>query len=342
MRAVVRVFAAAFVVLALVLMWGWVRPAGERGDAIEAARERGGLSLEERFVQTNGITLHVVLAGPADGTPVMLLHGLPDFWWGWHRQIGPLAAAGLRVIVPDLRGHNLSDKPESVAAYYTSVLKDDIIRLIEALGYDTVSLVGHDAGAGLAWLLAIEHPERIERIVSFGIGHPLAFRAMAQQRSVPWLTRTFYGSLRWLVRSSAPEWIASWNDWGALVALVRQGANGAFPDEDLPLYRQAWERGNSFRYMMHWYRAMFTEPLVEYTRPTRTPVPALVVALGRDLTVPQKPSRDSADFAEDVRIVELEDATHWVLQEQPERVTELILEHLATAGGAAKAITGAP
>ena len=102
-------------------------------------------------VHTNGITLHCVEAGPKEGPLVILLHGFPEYWWAWRYQIEPLAQAGFRVLVPDQRGYNLSDKPEGRRAYDLGTLAKDVLGLSEALGYRTCSLVGHDWGGLVAW-----------------------------------------------------------------------------------------------------------------------------------------------------------------------------------------------
>ena len=114
--------------------------------------------MEDTRVDVNRISLHVVAAGPADGPVVILLHGFPEFWYGWRRQIGPLAAAGLRVLVPDQRGYNLSDKPERVSAYGLDTLAADVISLADTVGREKVSLVGHDWGGIVAWWTALRHP----------------------------------------------------------------------------------------------------------------------------------------------------------------------------------------
>jgi len=90
-----------------------------------------GTHLEHKIIPTNGINLHVVFSGPEDGNPVILLHGFPEFWRGWLKQIEPLAKAGYRVIVPDQRGYNLSDKPKGVSAYHIDILAQDVIGLID-------------------------------------------------------------------------------------------------------------------------------------------------------------------------------------------------------------------
>src|SRR5512139_2763147 len=111
------------------------------------------MELEHDYLNTNGIRLHVVQAGPKSGIPVLLLHGFPEFWYGWRKQIPSLAEAGFRVIVPDQRGYHLSDKPKGIKCYRVDELVRDIVGLINALEYQKVNLVGHDWGATVAWML---------------------------------------------------------------------------------------------------------------------------------------------------------------------------------------------
>ena len=85
------------------------------------------MTIEFDYLETNGVKLHTALAGPADGEPVILLHGFPEAWFGWENQIEPLVGSGFRVIVPDQRGYNLSDKPGGVEQYKMQVLVDDIL-----------------------------------------------------------------------------------------------------------------------------------------------------------------------------------------------------------------------
>ena len=94
----------------------------------------------------NGVTLHVAEAGPQDGTPVILLHGFPEFWYGWRYQIGALAEAGYRVVVPDQRGYDLSDKPKGIANYDVDKLADDVVALAAHYTSAPVNLFGHDWG----------------------------------------------------------------------------------------------------------------------------------------------------------------------------------------------------
>src|SRR5215203_4554212 len=122
-------------------------------------------NLEDMHLTTNGVMLHAVAAGPSDGPLVILLHGFPEFWYGWRHQIEPLAAVGYRVLVPDLRGYNLSSKPEGFRAYTLDVLAEDVLGLATTFGQSKFAIVGHDWGGALAWHLAARHPDRIDRAV---------------------------------------------------------------------------------------------------------------------------------------------------------------------------------
>ncbi len=100
--------------------------------------------MDHHYIETNGICLHVVQDGPEDGPLVILLHGFPEFWYGWRQQIPFLANAGYRVWAPDQRGYNLSDKPRGIAAYNLDELAADVAGLIETSGREQAILVGHD------------------------------------------------------------------------------------------------------------------------------------------------------------------------------------------------------
>lgn len=122
--------------------------------------------------QVNGLSLHVVEAGPAEGPLLLLLHGFPEFWWGWRHQITPLAECGYHVVVPDMRGYNLSDAPQEVSDYRLPTLVADVIALADSYGADRFRLVGHDWGGIVAWGVGIHHSERLERLVVMDAPHP--------------------------------------------------------------------------------------------------------------------------------------------------------------------------
>jgi len=130
------------------------------------------MAFESLYATVNGLNMHYVTAG--EGPPVILLHGFPDTHQIWRRQIPVLAAAGLRVIAPDLRGYGKTDMPPDVSAYAVQFLADDVLRLMDALGIEKAVVVGHDWGALIGWHLAMHAPERITRYAALSVGHPEA------------------------------------------------------------------------------------------------------------------------------------------------------------------------
>src|SRR5947209_11188460 len=124
--------------------------------------------VEHRYATVRGVQLHYAEAGA--GTPLVLVHGAPQNWWMWRDQIMPFAAAGYRVICPDLRGYGWSEKPPR--GYRKDELMLDVLALLDELGIERTCWVGHDFGAMTGMLAALGHPERIERFVSLSIPHP--------------------------------------------------------------------------------------------------------------------------------------------------------------------------
>jgi pimeloyl-ACP methyl ester carboxylesterase len=126
--------------------------------------------LREGYAEIGDQRLHYVEAG--EGPLVVLLHGFPEFWYGWRQQIQPLAAAGFRVVAPDTRGYNLSSKPDGVKAYDIGLLAADIGDFIRERGAESALLVGHDWGGSIAWATAMNHPEVVNRLAILNAAHP--------------------------------------------------------------------------------------------------------------------------------------------------------------------------
>jgi epoxide hydrolase 4 len=271
--------------------------------------------LTSTFVQTNGIQLHVMQAGPPTGTPVILLHGFPEFWYGWRHQISTLAEAGLRVWAPDQRGYNLSDKPHGLAAYTLDRLAEDILGLMDVGGVSEASIVGHDWGSAVAWWLALHHPQR--QVVRQSLWHhpaQLFKSAYIAFFQLPWL----------------PEALLRANDWRLIEQSFLRTTNrpDLFTPEVLACYREAWSQSGAMTAMLNWYRSALRRQLQPLPEP-RVRVPTLMIwgthdpFLGRELAQP------SIDLCDQGRLVFLEEATHWVQHEAAARVNELLIDFLA-------------
>src|SRR6201986_567282 len=137
---------------------------------MSTTKDRASVELREGYAEVAGQRLHYMEAG--EGPLVILLHGFPEFWYGWRLQIESLAATGFRVVAPDMRGYNLSSKPDGGAAYETAKLAADIRGLIRERGADSALLAGHDWGGSVAWALAMNHPEAVERLAILNAAHP--------------------------------------------------------------------------------------------------------------------------------------------------------------------------
>jgi pimeloyl-ACP methyl ester carboxylesterase len=288
---------------------------GESGD------DRPGESI---VVETNGISLHTRQAGPEDGPLVVLLHGFPEFWDGWHRQIEPLADAGYRVIVPDQRGYNRSDKPDGVASYHIEELVADVVGLIDAAGRETAAVAGHDWGAAVAWWLALSHPDRIDSLTAVNVPHPTVMEETLRH-SLSQLRKSWY--MFAFQVPMLPETIATANNCRVLSrGLTNSSRPGTFSATDLQRYREAWTQPGALTAMINWYRAMGRYR----PRPPReqVSVPTLVMWGQQDEFLEPAMAEESLTYCDDGRVVTFPSATHWVLHERPEETAEELLAHL--------------
>ena len=283
------------------------------------------MDLEHSTIKTNGIRLHVVQAGPKSGVPVVLLHGFPEFWYGWRKQIPALAAAGCRVIVPDQRGYSLSDKPTGVGSYRIEEMTNDILGLIDALEYEKVNLVGHDFGALVAWMLGIRHPKRLHRLGVINVPHPVVMwrflrRDFEQMRRS---LHAFFFQLPWL-----PETIMRLGNWrAAVLGLRRSGRPSAFTEEDIGKYKEAWSQPGGVTGMFNWYRAAFRYP-PQITNDMRVHVRTLILWGVNDIALSRRMARPSLDHCDEGNLIFFPDATHWVQHEEADEVNRQLLNFL--------------
>jgi len=281
-------------------------------------------ALEHHFVPTNGLRLHVVQCGPADGPLVLLLHGFPEFWYGWRHQLAVLDAAGFRVWAPDQRGYNLSDKPRRVRDYAIDQLAADILGLIDAAGCRTAAIVGHDWGAAVAWHLAAHHPDRVRRVAILNVPHPQilarALRRKPRQLLKSWYV--FFFQLPWL-----PEALVRLRGWWlARQALRRSSRRGTFGEADLSLYETAWAQPRAMRSMINWYRAA-ARFAGQLSRAGQVAVPVSIIWGERDAFLNRELAHESLAYCNDGQLTYLP-ATHWVQHEKVEEVNELLVKFL--------------
>ena len=277
--------------------------------------------MDYEFIETNGIRLHVAQDGPSDGPLVILLHGFPEFSYGWRRQIPYLASAGYRVWAPDQRGYNLSDKPDRLAAYSLDELAADVVGLIDAAGKKQVFLVGHDWGAAVAWWVAAKYPDRLAKLVVMNVPHGSVMKeylmsSFTQMRKSWYM---FFFQIPWL-----PEMLAKRQNWKMIVeSLTKSSRSGTFTDGDLDQYREAWSQPNAYRSMLNWYRALLQKP-PKPPASSRITVPTLLIWGAQDKFLRREMAQASIDLCDDGRLIFIEEASHWVQHEEAEQVNELV------------------
>ena len=283
------------------------------------------MELEHSTIETNGIKLHIVQAGPQSGVPVILLHGFPEFWYGWRRQIPALVAEGCRVIIPDQRGYNLSDKPKGVKNYSTDILVQDIVGLIDALGYEKVNLVGHDWGGIVAWTLANKYPDRLHRLGILNVPHPAAMRKFLS-RDLDQMRRSWYAvffQLPWL-----PETMIRQNDWHQAVRALRgSGKSRSFSNEDIVQYKVAWSQPDAMTSMLNWYRAA-TRYRFHMSKGGRIKVPTLMMWGMKDFALTHRMARPSMDYVDEGNLILFPEATHWVQHDAADEVNHYLTDFI--------------
>ncbi|MFC7070855.1 alpha/beta fold hydrolase [Halobaculum lipolyticum] len=280
---------------------------------------------ESTFVEANGRTFHAVEAGPANGELVLLLHGFPEFWYGWRDQIRPLVDEGYRVVVPDQRGYNRSERPGRVADYRIEELAADVTGLIDAYDRDTAAVVGHDWGGVVGWWTAIHAAERLSSFVAINAPHPTVIR------------RTLSGDPAQLLRSGyalffqvpkLPEAVVRAANWRLPTTMMRESSMpGTFSTADFDRYREAWGREGAFTAMLNWYRASGRHRPVPET--DEVTVPTRVIWGVHDQFLKRRMAYDSVDYCTDGRLTTFQEATHWVQHEQPIKVADVVVDELS-------------
>ena len=273
-------------------------------------------------ISTNGIKLHYVTQG--EGPLMLMLHGFPEFWYSWRHQI-PEFARDHKVVAIDLRGYNDSDKPEAKAAYVMAEFIKDIKGVIEGLGYDRCVLVGHDWGGAIAWSFAYAYPGLIDRLIVLNLPHPAKFAEGL--RTPQQLLRSAY--IFFFQLPVLPELLIQLNDFQALEAAFKGMAvdKTTFSDDDIEAYKNAFAKRDVLTATLNYYRNVFAQGLTTTDWGILT-VPTLLIwgeadaALGKELTY------GTEKYVQDFRIRYIPNCSHWVQQEQPQLVNQLMRDFL--------------
>ncbi len=285
-------------------------------------------SWQEDYIITNGVKLHYVTQG--EGKLMLMLHGFPEFWYSWRHQI-PEFASDYKVVALDLRGYNDSEKPKDVSAYQISELVNDIKGVIQGLGYESCILVGHDWGGMIAWYVAYNYPELVDKLIVMNIPHPAKF-AEALRSSPQQLLRSWY--VFFFQLPLLPELLFQWDDYRLIASSFIDMAidKDTFSEADLNAYKDAAAKRGAITAMLNYYRNVF-QGLLNQRQWDVLQIPTLMIwgendtALGKELTYNTK------DYVPDLQIRYIPNCSHWVQQEQCQLVNQYMREFLAKDEG---------
>jgi pimeloyl-ACP methyl ester carboxylesterase len=292
--------------------------------------------VEHIYVNAGGLRMHVAVAGPEDGEPVMLLHGWPQHWWLWRNVMPNLAAAGYRVYAPDNRGFGWSEATPKFADYDKRVLARDFIALLDALGVEKVRLAGHDWGGFAGFLMAMIAPERVDRYLVFNMTPPwLDPRPFNLLSALKALSRLDYQ-----VVMSTPG-LSRIAQAGPLRPTFRDGViKGSkhpeiWADGKVDTYLNQFlapQRSTATKFL---YRSFLTKelPLIQFNKymPVKLTTPTKMifglddVAIDPDLITSDQHSK----FATDFTVETVEGHGHFIVDENPELATAKLLEFFA-------------
>ena len=284
-----------------------------------------------RYVEVQpGVRLHCAEAGDPASPPIVLVHGFPEFWYAW-KEVLPLLGDRFHAVAPDLRGFNLSSRPEDVRAYRAPQLVADLDGLIRGLGHERAVVVAHDWGGAAAWALAIAMPHRVSRLVIVNAPHPVPFARMLASDPAQQAASAY---MNWLRRPGTESALAK-DDFALFDRFfVGESPPAWFDAPTRAAYHEAWGRPGAIAGGLAYYRA---SPLYPPTADDPgaaklaldpadfvVRVPTLVVWGERDRALLPGLLDGLDTLVPDLTVVRLPECSHWVAHEAPDRLAALV------------------
>ena len=286
-------------------------------------------SIRHGYAQVGDVRLHYAECGGGDRL-VVLLHGWPECWYSWRHQLRALGTR-FRVVAPDMRGFNLSDKPARVDDYRLNRLVDDVTGLIRHLGAREAAVVGHDWGAAVAWAVAQQYPDYVSKLAALQVPPPAVW---AKNLSLGQLLRSWY--MFFFQLPKLPEWWIARQDFAALEKMMRSSARpGTFNAADIAVYKSALREPGALTAGLNYYRAN-VRALIKlrpdasgHKAQERVRVPTLFIFGERDLAIIPETVRGVEDYVDaPYRELRLARASHWVQQEYAAEVNAALTSFL--------------
>lgn len=279
------------------------------------------------YATVNGVRLHYAESGSGDEL-VLLLHGFPEFWYAWRRQLDALGEH-FHVVAPDMRGYNLSDKPSRVEDYRVDAIAGDVIGLIDHFGAAQAAIVGHDWGATVAWAVAQRFPERVSKLAVMQVPPAAVWRTNMSLRQV---LRSWYMFLFQLPR--VPEWMIRWSNMAAIDRTFTNSVfrKGSFSAAEIENYKEALRQPGALTSAVNYYRANFSRLASRGSKSKpdeRTRVPTLFIFAEQDFAILPETVRGVADYVDaPYRELRIKDSGHWVQIEAADEINDALIDFL--------------
>ncbi len=278
-------------------------------------------------ITANGLTFEVDTCGSGDHL-ALCLHGFPESWFSWPDQVPFQAELGYRVWAPNQRGYGRTTRPRGVATYDITHLLADVAGLIDASGAKTVTLVGHDWGAVVAWFFAMRRMRPLERLVIMNVPHPAIF--LERVRHFSQLRRSWYAAFFQL--PVIPELVLGAFGARAIGEGIRASAcdRSRFPDDVLAVYRTNASRPGALRAMLAWYRAAARGGIArqEAIGFPKIDIPTLMIWGEQDVALEKATTYGTDRYVADLTLRYLPGVSHWVQQEAPETVNAILADFM--------------
>jgi len=273
--------------------------------------------IEEVYIDTNGIKLHTIVIG--SGEPLILLHGFPEFWYCW-KSVIPGLKENFKLIIPDMRGYNLSDKPNDVKKYKMEYLIGDIKGLIEELNLKRVYLAGHDWGGVVAWAFAEKYPELLKKLIILNAPHPKIFqKRLRTDRKQQEASSYIFEFLKPNGEKKLYE-----DDYRRLKKAVFEDMFNKtnFTEFDKEKYIEAWSQPGAILGGVNYYRA--NTSFDEWTGIIE--LPTLVLWGMKDVALLPQQLEGLSDYVKNLKIVRSENSSHWITHDDPDLIISSIKE----------------
>ncbi len=291
--------------------------------------------IQQGFADLGHITLHYAETGAENDDLVIFLHGFPEFWYTWRQQL-PVVGQNFHAVAPDLRGYNLSDKPENVEDYRINHLIKDVLALAKNFGKEKFYLVSHDWGAAVAWSVALACPDLVKGLIVLNGPHPYIFAKLLEENQKQIDQSKYMSDFReegiedTLLKDNC-AWLWDWT-------FKTHYEKGQMNDDDRKAYIEAWSQPNAIRSALNLYRASPLKPRSKENgkkglglKPEDfiVKVPTLVIWGEKDHALIPENIDGIDQFVSDLEVIRLPEVTHWVTHEDPDRVSHEIVRFLS-------------